>query len=88
MATLTAKNRVRLNLVFFGLMFLVMVFWAVNSIVSFNQIDRPYPISAEFPNAFGVLPNSEVTYLGVNYGSVTEVFMWLVPAQQDPRVGT
>jgi phospholipid/cholesterol/gamma-HCH transport system substrate-binding protein len=62
-----------MNVSFFAVMFVVMVGWAVRQVVSVDQLDRPYPISADFPNAFGVLPNAEVTYLGVGYGIVEDV---------------
>jgi phospholipid/cholesterol/gamma-HCH transport system substrate-binding protein len=66
-------SRLVLNLGAFTLAFAVMVFWAINNIVSVDQLERPYPISAEFTNAFGILPNAEVTYLGVAYGQVRSV---------------
>ena len=67
------NRRVAMNVAFFALMFAVMLGWAVRQVVSVDQLDKPYPISAEFPNAFGVLPNAEVTYLGVGYGIVQSV---------------
>lgn len=71
---MNARNlRVWVNLAFFSLLLAIMVGWTVRNVVSVDQIDKPYLISAEFPNAFGVLPNAEVTYLGVSYGSVTDV---------------
>jgi phospholipid/cholesterol/gamma-HCH transport system substrate-binding protein len=66
-------SRIVLNLGVFTLAFAAMVYWAINNIVSVDQLDRPYPISAEFTNAFGILPNAEVTYLGVAYGNVRSV---------------
>ena len=70
---MTRTRWVYINLVVFALLFFIMVGWAVRSIVSFNAIDRPYELGAEFPNAFGVLPNAEVTYLGVTAGQVASV---------------
>jgi phospholipid/cholesterol/gamma-HCH transport system substrate-binding protein len=67
------NKRVLANLAFFTFLFLLMVGWAVNSIVSVDQIEKPYNLEAEFANAFGVGPNAEVTYRGVPYGSVTKV---------------
>ena len=67
------SRRVALNLVVFLILFFIMVGWAVRNVVSVEQIDRPYPLSATFSNAFGVLPNAEVTYLGVTYGRVSKV---------------
>lgn len=67
------NRRIAINLAFFALLFVLMTTWAVRNIVSVDAIDRPYRGSAEFVNAFGVLPNAEVTYLGVAYGRVTGV---------------
>jgi phospholipid/cholesterol/gamma-HCH transport system substrate-binding protein len=67
------NRRVAMNVAFFAVMFAVMLGWAVRQVVSVEQLDKPYPIAAEFPNAFGVLPNAEVTYLGVGYGAVESV---------------
>ena len=68
------KNpRILANLGVFLLAFFLMAGWAVRNVVSVDQLDKPYDIAAEFPNAFGVLPNAEVTYLGVGLGKVTDV---------------
>ena len=66
-------RRVLVNVGFFLLMFGVMVAWAVEQVVSVDSLEQPYPLAAEFANAFGVLPNAEVTYLGVGYGTVERV---------------
>ena len=66
-------TRIAVNLGVFTLAFAVMVYWAVNNIVSVDRLEQPYPVSAEFTNAFGILPNAEVTYLGVTYGQVSSV---------------
>ncbi|MDQ1373603.1 MAG: phospholipid/cholesterol/gamma-HCH transport system substrate-binding protein, partial [Actinomycetota bacterium] len=66
-------SRLVANLTIFTIGFIVMLYWAINNVVSVDSIDRPYNLSAEFSNAFGVLPHAEVTYLGVNYGQVTSV---------------
>lgn len=67
------RSRIAINLGIFTLGFFVMLYWAINNVVSVEQIDQPYELSAEFANAFGVLPNAEVTYLGVAYGRVSSV---------------
>jgi phospholipid/cholesterol/gamma-HCH transport system substrate-binding protein len=67
------NRRVLFNVVFFALMFGVMTTWAVRQVVSVDELDKPYPVVAEFVNAFGILPNAEVTYLGVGFGTVTSV---------------
>ena len=67
------RRRVWVNLAFFGLMFVIMLGWLTQRVVSFDTLENPYSLSAEFSNAFGVLPNAEVTYLGVTYGRVSKV---------------
>jgi phospholipid/cholesterol/gamma-HCH transport system substrate-binding protein len=67
------NRRVFLNLVFFNLVFGVLLWWAINNIVSIDSIERPYSISGEFLQAAGVRSEAEVTYLGVHYGNVSKV---------------
>ena len=67
------NRRVLINVGFFLVMFGVMTSWAVQQVVSVDQLEKPYPLQAEFVNAFGVLPDAEVTYLGVGYGTVEAV---------------
>jgi phospholipid/cholesterol/gamma-HCH transport system substrate-binding protein len=67
------KRRVAINLAVFAVVFVIMVGWAVKQVVSVDAVNHPYTLAAEFPNAVGVLPNSEVTYLGVSAGAVSKV---------------
>lgn len=67
------SRRVLLNLVAFVGVFVLMLWWAVNNIISFDFIERPYEISGEFAATAGVATNSEVAYLGVNHGAVRSV---------------
>lgn len=67
------SRRVAINLVAFLGVFVLMLWWAVNNIISFDFIERPYQISGEFAATAGVSDNSEVAYLGVHYGSVRSV---------------
>lgn len=69
------NRRVAINLTAFLLLFGIMIWWAVNNIVSFGFIERPYEIQAQFAATAGVTENSEVAYLGVNYGRVSSVEM-------------
>jgi len=52
-----------------GLFFL----WAATQLVSVSALKHPYSLKAEFSNAVGLLPGSEVDYLGVTYGTVSAV---------------
>ncbi len=67
------SRRTLINLVFFNAVFLLMLVWAVNNIVTVDRVERPYTITGDFAQAAGVKANAEVTYLGVHYGRVTAV---------------
>lgn len=67
------NKRVVVNLIFFNAVFALMLFWAVNNIVTFDAIEKPYTITGDFAQASGVKANAEVTYLGVSYGRVSSV---------------
>ena len=67
------NRRILVNVAVFAATFVLMLGWAVQQVVSVDQLDRPYPVAAEFPNAFGIVANAEVTYLGVGYGSVVSI---------------
>ena len=67
------KSRVRLNLIFFGILFVVLLVEAARSIITVGQVTHPYRLNAAFTNANGVLTHDEVDYLGVPYGEVAGV---------------
>ena len=67
------NRRVNINLLVFGLGFVVMSLWLASNVVSFKQVDQPYKLTADFENAFGVLANAEVSYIGVPFGQVSGV---------------
>ena len=67
------SRRTLINLIFFNAVFVLMIFWAINNIVTFDAVERPYTITGEFAQASGVKANAEVTYLGVSYGRVSDV---------------
>lgn len=67
------SRRVLINLVAFMGVFVLMLWWAVNNIISFEFIERPYQIQGEFAGTAGVSSASEVAYLGVHYGEVRSV---------------
>ena len=48
------SRRIVTNLVFFNVVFLVMLVWAVNNIVTIDAIERPYTITGDFAQAAGV----------------------------------
>lgn len=67
------SRRTLINLVFFNCVFALMLFWAMNNIITVDRVERPYEITGDFAQAAGVKANAEVTYLGVHYGRVSEV---------------
>ena len=67
------NRRVLINLIAFVGVFLLMCWWAVNNIITFDFIEKPYEISGQFAATAGVSSNSEVAYLGVHYGTVSGV---------------
>lgn len=67
------NRRVLLNLLTFTVASAVMVGWAVSNVVSVDRLEKPYPLTAELANTFGVGENAEVTYLGVKFGSIDGV---------------
>lgn len=67
------SRRVAINLVAFLGVFVLMLWWAVNNIISFEFLERPYEIQGEFAGTAGVSSGSEVAYLGIHYGDVEDV---------------
>ena len=67
------NRRILINLVVFLAVFVIMLVWAVNNIVTLDLIERPYTIAGRFEQASGVKANAEVAYLGVHYGRVSSV---------------
>ncbi|MGH9186368.1 MAG: MCE family protein [Acidimicrobiales bacterium] len=67
------SRRELVNLGVFLAMFLVMCAWAAQNVVSFDFLERPYRISAQFATSPGLRGGYEVTYLGVAVGDVSAV---------------
>ncbi len=67
------SRRTLVNLIFFNAVFVLMLVWAAGNIITIDAIERPYEITGDFAQASGVLPDAEVTYLGVNHGRVSKV---------------
>jgi phospholipid/cholesterol/gamma-HCH transport system substrate-binding protein len=67
------NRRTIINLIWFNAIFGLLLFWAFDNIVSWDRIERPYTITADFEQAAGVKANAEVTYLGVHFGRVSGV---------------
>jgi phospholipid/cholesterol/gamma-HCH transport system substrate-binding protein len=67
------SKRTIANLVTFFVVGGLFVFWASTSLLKLDAINRPYKVRADFASAVGLLPGSEVDYLGVTYGTVSGV---------------
>ena len=67
------NKRTIANLVTFVVVGALFVVWAATSLIKVDALTRPYTLKAEFSNAVGLLPGSEVDYLGVTYGTVAAV---------------
>lgn len=78
------NRRVAINLVAFLGVFVLMLWWAINNIIDPTDLplvggasvfDQPYELTGEFAATVGVSDGSEVAYLGVHYGQVSDVDM-------------
>ena len=67
------NKRTIANLVTFFVVGGLFVYWAVTSLISVDAITKPYHLKADFSSSVGLLPGSEVDYLGVTYGVVSSV---------------
>src|SRR5438309_4756939 len=67
------SRRTIANLVTFFVVGGLFVFWASTSLLKLDAINKPYKMKADFASAVGLLPGSEVDYLGVTYGTVSGV---------------
>jgi phospholipid/cholesterol/gamma-HCH transport system substrate-binding protein len=66
-------RRTKVNLVWFGLVSLLFISWAIRNIVPLDVVERPYEITGEFASSLGMQSGNEVAYLGVHYGAVSKV---------------
>jgi phospholipid/cholesterol/gamma-HCH transport system substrate-binding protein len=67
------SRRALVNLVFFAAVFGLMLVWAAANIISVRRLEQPYVVKGVVTATSGILPNAEVAYLGVHYGTVTEI---------------
>jgi phospholipid/cholesterol/gamma-HCH transport system substrate-binding protein len=66
-------RRIVANLTTFFVVGGLFVFWAVTSLIKVDAINQPYKMKADFISSVGLLPGSEIDYLGVTYGTVAAV---------------
>ena len=59
------NKRTIANLITFFVVGGLFFYWATTSLVKVDAINKPYKVKADFSNAVGLLPGSEVDYLGV-----------------------
>ena len=67
------SRRVLINIAAFALLGAALAFWTVTNVVSFDFIDHPYSVTAEFATSPGLSPHFEVTYLGQRIGAISSV---------------
>src|SRR5438270_281634 len=67
------NRRIVANLATFFIVGGLFVYWAVTSLISVDALNKPYHLKADFSSSVGLLPGSEVDYLGVTYGTVGSV---------------
>lgn len=70
---IAARYRVLVNLLVFGVAGVATFAWAATNVFSFDVIDDPYYLEAEFADTPGIRTGVEVAYLGVQVGQVDEV---------------
>ncbi|MEO3786365.1 MlaD family protein [Actinocorallia sp. B10E7] len=66
-------RRILINVAVFAVLSIVMAFWAVQNVVRFDFVDRPYTIRAEFVSSPGLHEDFEVAYLGVSVGKIKSI---------------
>ena len=71
-------RRVWLNLSVFLALFLLLVNWAIHNVITLDQIDRPYRVTASFESSPGLQANVAVTYLGVQVGTIDRVALGII----------
>ncbi|MDX6431530.1 MAG: phospholipid/cholesterol/gamma-HCH transport system substrate-binding protein [Streptosporangiaceae bacterium] len=67
------NRRILINLAVFATVSVVVIWWALQNVVTFDFIQRPYTITAEFTASPGLHPNFEVDYLGIPVGKIQKV---------------
>ncbi|GAB3656454.1 hypothetical protein GCM10027589_16030 [Actinocorallia lasiicapitis] len=67
------RSRILLNLAAFATLGVVLIIWALTSIVTVDALRRPYTVTAEFDSSPGLRSDLEVSYLGVRVGTVESV---------------
>jgi phospholipid/cholesterol/gamma-HCH transport system substrate-binding protein len=67
------NRRILINLTVFAAVSVVVAWWALQNVITFDFIDRPYSITAEFTASPGLHPDFEVDYLGIPVGKIQKV---------------
>jgi phospholipid/cholesterol/gamma-HCH transport system substrate-binding protein len=66
-------RRTWINLIVFAVLGVVMTFWALANVITFDVFTKPRHIRVEFSSSPGLQPNFDVTYLGVTVGKIKSV---------------
>lgn len=64
---------IRINLVVFAVLATATIVWGATTLFSFERIERPFTVTAEFESSPGLTSGFQVTYLGTRIGTVSAV---------------
>jgi phospholipid/cholesterol/gamma-HCH transport system substrate-binding protein len=67
------SRRLLVNVAVFAVLGVALFAWAVVSVLSFDFVERPYEVTAEFDTSPGLLPAFQASYLGVPVGTIKSV---------------
>src|ERR1051325_11268720 len=67
------SRRIIINLIAFAVLAVGMTYWAFTNLLNVHPFSHETRMYAQFSDAAGVHPDSEVTYLGVHVGTVRAV---------------
>ncbi|GAB3663551.1 MCE family protein [Actinocorallia lasiicapitis] len=66
-------RRIWINVGVFAGLAVIMTVWALRNVVTFDFVERPYTVSAEFDSSPGLHPDFEVAYLGIRIGKIKSI---------------
>lgn len=66
-------SRILINVAVFVTLAVVMTIWALRNVITFDFVERPYTVTAEFASSPGLHPDFEVAYLGIRVGKIKSI---------------
>lgn len=67
------SRRLIVNVAVFAVMGVALFGWAIFNVLSFDRVERPFKVIAEFDTSPGLLPAFQASYLGVPVGTIKSV---------------